>query len=150
MVDRLMAQTDLPDALRQLLHSSQRMSTPGWFFLGVLFLPLFNFIFVYLNAAVTHAFALMLGQSRRGFPATFAACTYAFAPLVLAAVPGCGGLVGILWLIVLTGVGLKQTHGIKPAGAAAAVLAPYLILCCFGCVSVAMLGAALRNMMGQQ
>ena len=36
--------------------------------------PLFSYIFIYLNAAVTHAFALLLGQSKRGFPATFAAC----------------------------------------------------------------------------
>jgi hypothetical protein len=125
------------------------MSTSaGGFLLGVLLLPLLNFIFVYLNAGVTHLFALMLGQSKRGFPATFAACTYSFAPLILLAVPGCGAVVAILWLIVLTGVGLKVTHGIKPGGAAATVLAPYAILCCFGCASVAMLGAVLRKAFG--
>ena len=146
--DRMVGQMEMPDAFRQLLHQSQRYSSPGMVLLGLLLFPLVNFIFVYLNAAITHGFALVLGQSRRGFAATFAACTYSWAPLVLLAIPGCGGIIGVLWLIVLTGVGLKVTHGIKPAGAAAAVLTPYLILCCFGCASIAMLGAALRNMIG--
>jgi hypothetical protein len=146
---RMLSQQDMPDFLRDLLKTSQSMSSsPGGFLLGVLLLPLFNFLFVYLNAGVTHLFALLLGQSKRGFSATFAACTYSFAPLVLLAVPGCGGIVALLWLIVLTGVGLKVTHGIKPGGAAATVLAPYAVFCCLGCVSAVVLGAALRNMLG--
>ena len=38
---------------------------------------------LYANAAVTHVFALLLGQNKRGFAATFTACAYAFAPLAL-------------------------------------------------------------------
>jgi len=87
--------------------------------------PLFSFLFIYLNAAVTHGFALLLGQSKRGFPATFAACAYACAPLVLLAVPACGSIVGVVWLVVLTGIGLKETHRISTGGAAATVLTPY-------------------------
>jgi len=150
LVDRLAAQAQMPDSFRQMLHTTKQMNSPGWFVVSILLLPLVNFVFVYLNAAVTHAFALLLGQSKRGFAATFAACTYSWAPLVLLAVPGCGFIVGIVWLIVLTGVGLKVTHGIKPAGAAASVLAPYVIICCFACVSVALLGAALRNILEQR
>ncbi len=149
LFDRVVSQSEMPDAFRQALQTSQRMNSPGWFVAFVLFLPAVNFIVVYLNAAVTHLFALLLGQARRGFAATFAACTYSFAPLVLLAVPGCGAIVGVVWLIVLTGIGLKITHGIKPAGAAAAVLAPYLAICCFACAAGAIAGAALRNAIGR-
>lgn len=147
LLDRMIAQSQMPDSFRQMLQTSQRMNTPGWFVLGVVLLPVVYFLVVYFNAAVTHLFALLLGQSRRGFAATFAACTYSFAPLVLLAVPGCGAIVGVIWLIVLTGIGLRETHGIKPAGAAAAVLAPYLALCCAGCAAGAIIGAALRHAM---
>ena len=149
LMDRLLAQTDMPEPLKQALQTTRAMNTPGWFLVGVLFLPLLNFVFVYLNTAVTHGFALILGQAKRGFPATFAACTYSWAPLVLLAVPGCGFPVAIIWLIVLTGIGLKETHRIKPGGAAASVLAPYAILCCFGCAAVAVLASAMRTAMGQ-
>ena len=146
-VDRLLAQQEMPDGIRQMLHSTQRMSTPGMTLLGLLLFPLVNFVLAYLNAGVTHGFALLLGQSRRGFSATFAACAYAWAPLVLLAVPGCGAPVAIVWLIVLTGIGLKECHGIKPAGAASAVLAPYVLLCCLGCLGGGVLVSTLRNMM---
>jgi hypothetical protein len=112
--------------------------------------PIFAYIFLYLNAAVTHAFALLLGQSKRGFPATFTACAYSCAPLVLLAVPACGSIVGVVWLVVLTGIGLKYTHRISTGGAAAAVLTPYLAICC---LMFALVGAAMmvfRNVMAQQ
>jgi len=67
--------------------------------------------------------ALLAGRAR--VAATFAACAYACAPLVLLAVPACGSIVGVLWVIVLTSIGLKVTHRISTGAAAAAVLAPY-------------------------
>lgn len=108
--------------------------------------PVFTFIFLYLNAAVTHAFALLLGQSKRGFPATFAACAYACAPLVLLAIPACGSIVGVVWLVVLTGIGLKETHRISTGGAAATVATPYIALCCLVFVASAAIALAFRNL----
>ena len=111
--------------------------------------PLFSYIFIYLNAAVTHAFALLLGQSKRGFPATFAACAYACAPLVLLAVPACGSIVGVVWLVVLTGIGLKETHRISTGGATATVLTPYVAICCLIFVAAAAMAMVFRNVMGR-
>lgn len=145
MLDRMMAQQEMPERLRQALQASRQMNTPGWTLVGLLLLPLFNFIFVYLNAAVTHGFAVVLRQSRRGFAATFAACAYSFAPLVLLAIPGCGWVIALIWLVVLTGIGLKEVHRITPAGAAATVLAPYLLACCFSCIGGVVAGAAMRS-----
>jgi hypothetical protein len=99
-------------------------------FLPMIAAPLVALIFTYLNAAVTHGVAALIGQSKRGFPATFAACTYAMAPLALAAVPACGSFIGVLWVIVLTGVGMKVTHRISTGGAMATALTPYLLCCC--------------------
>jgi hypothetical protein len=97
--------------------------------------PVFVFLFTYLNAGITHASAMLIGQAKRGFAASFAAAAYATAPIVLLVIPGCGQFVAPLWAVVLTGVGLKITHGISSERAAASIIAPYIFLCC-GCLAV--------------
>lgn len=145
MLDRMLSRPDLPEALRHWLEGSRQMNTPAATLIGLLFLPVGALVFTYLNAAVTHLFVLVLRQARRGFAGTFAACAYSYAPLVLLAIPGCGFPIAVIWLVVLTGIGLKEIHGIKPAGAAAAVVAPYLLLCCMVCATAMMVGAVLRS-----
>lgn len=116
--------------------------TVGRVLLPILAAPLVWLVVLYLNAAVTHGVAVLIGQSKRGFAATFAACAYSFAPLALCALPTCGSGIGALWLIVLTGVGMKATHRISSGGAAASVLLPYLLCCCLG-VAATVAGAAM-------
>jgi hypothetical protein len=134
---RTIGQMD-PSSLERKLLDTAIDSSPRTILLIVLVSPLLVLVLLYLNAAVTHVAALLLGQAKRGFPATFAACAYGFAPLVLLAVPGCGAPLALVWMAVLTAIGLKETHGISSAGAAAAVLAPCLFICCSACA----LGAA--------
>jgi hypothetical protein len=132
----------------EMLKAAALADSPRWFAALLLVLPLLVLVFLYANAAVTHFFALIMGQAKRGFAATFAACAYASAPLVLLAVPGCGSIVGIVWLVVLTGVGLKQTHRISPGGAAGVTLAPYLLICCLGVVASIATAMRMGQMMG--
>jgi hypothetical protein len=111
--------------------------------------PLVGLVFILLNAAVTHLCALLFGQNRRGFAATFAACAYAMAPTALCAIPACGSIIATVWVIVLTGVGLKRMHGITSGGATAATLGPYLVFCCLGCgVFAIMLSAGASAIVG--
>jgi hypothetical protein len=104
-------------------------------------------VFVYASAGVTHLFAVILGQNRRGFPATFAAVAYAFAPFALVALPGCGFPIAIVWCVVLTGIGLKTTHGISTGGAVATALMPYFLFCCALCGVAILLGLATAQAM---
>jgi hypothetical protein len=100
---------------------------------------------LYLNALVTHGIALLLRQSKRGFPATLAASAYSFAPFVLVAIPACGSTIAVVWVAVLTGIGLKQLHGMGTGGATASVLLPYLVLCCATCgLGVMLAGTMMR------
>jgi Yip1 domain len=133
-------------AYSQKLAASTPETSPRAAALLMLCTPLIVLVFVYLNAAVTHGAAALLGQARRGFAATFAACAYACAPLVLLALPACGSFVGLVWTVVLTGIGLQETHRMPTRSAAAAVLAPYALLCCGAC-ALGVLGgmAALRG-----
>ena len=134
--------------LLQKLAAAGHGNSPRTTVLVALLAPLLVVVGLYVNAAVTHLAAVLLGQAKRGFAATFAACAYACAPLVLLAIPGCGGIVGAVWTAVLTGVGLKETHRIQPGGAAAAVLAPYALLCCAAC-ALTMLGGVVAGAVPQ-
>ena len=134
-----------PDVQRIIDQMLQRTS-PAGLLATVLLTPLLTLVFLYVNAALTHAVAALMGQAKRGFPATFAACAYACAPMVFLAVPGCGSIVAILWTIVLTSIGIKVTHRISSGAAAAAVLAPYLLLCCVGFLAAGSFAMAWRRM----
>jgi len=149
LVESMSRDRDLGPMLRRMIDVQTQASSPGWVVALVVLTPLFSLVFLYLNAAVTHGVAALLGQARRGFPATFAACAYACAPLALLAVPACGSIVGVLWLIVLTAIGMKITHRISAGGAAASVLAPYLVLCCVLFVAFGAMALALRGALGQ-
>jgi hypothetical protein len=139
----------IPPLARQMLETQNKLNTPGMTVALTLFTPVASFLLLYLNAAVTHLFALLLGQAKRGFSATFAACAYACAPLVLMAIPGCGSLIASVWLIVLTGIGLKETHRITPGGAAASVLGPYALFCCLILAATFTLAMTMKQSMGQ-
>lgn len=121
------------------------MSSWAGTFTLILLSPLAALLTVYLTAGITHLFALLLRQGRRGFPATFAAVAYAFAPWVFLAVPGCGGAIAAVWCVVLTSIGLQRAHGITPGGAVATVLAPYLLVCCASCATSVLIGIALSR-----
>jgi hypothetical protein len=149
MIEAMSRQREIPPMLRRMIDVQGQASSPGWFAALLVLTPLVTVILLYLNAAITHAFALLLGQAKRGFAATFAACAYACAPLVLFAVPACGSIVGILWLIVLTAVGMKVTHRISSGAAAATALAPYLVLCCASFVAFSAMALAFRSALGQ-
>jgi hypothetical protein len=133
-----------------MIDAQTQVSSWGWVIALSLFTPVFSLVLLYLNAFVTHAVALLLGQSKRGFPATFAACAYSCAPLVLLAVPACGSIISLVWLVVLTGIGMKETHRISTGGAAATVLAPYAIFCCLILAAAMAMAMTMRNVMGQR
>jgi hypothetical protein len=139
---------NLPPSLRQMVEAQMEPTAPGSVIGLALFTPAFAFVLLYVNAAVTHAVAALLGQARRGFAATFAACAYACAPLVLLAVPACGSIVAVIWVIALTGIGMKVVHRASSVGAAASVLVPYLLLCCLGFLAFGTVMMTLRKATG--
>jgi hypothetical protein len=145
-LQRMTGGRPLPPAVEKLLLDANSGS-PALLLLSALLSPVFALAFVYASAGVTHLFAVLFGQNRRGFPATFAAVAYAFAPFVLIALPGCGWLIAIVWSVVLTGIGMKATHGISTGGAVATVLVPYLVLCCAVCGLAILSGIALAQAM---
>jgi hypothetical protein len=139
----------LPSWFQALVTRSTEPESIGTTIAVAALAPVMVFLGTYVNAAVTHASAMITGQAKRGFAATFTAVAYGTAPMVLLIIPGCGGLIALVWMIVLIAVGMRVTHGISTGGAAAAVLAPYLFLCCGTCLlTVAAVAIFGRSMVG--
>ncbi len=70
----------------------------------------------------------LTGGQGMGAEATFRVLCYSAAPLILGVIPFFGPLVGGLWSIGLTVIGLKEAHRTRGSAAMFAVLVPILML----------------------
>jgi hypothetical protein len=106
--------------------------------------PLFIVIGLFVSAGIFHLVLLALGGAERGFEATFRVASYSQAASIFNIIPGCGGLVGLVYTLVLLVIGLSEAHGISRGKAAAAVLVPFVLICCCcaGLVGVGAFGLA--------
>ncbi|HSN90306.1 MAG TPA: YIP1 family protein [Anaeromyxobacteraceae bacterium] len=120
-----------------------------WLFSGsgllaqLLTTPILALVSVYLGAGVTHLLLLLFRGAQRGFPATLTAAGYASGLGLLSAVPGCGGIVAMVWSAVVFIIGLGATQRCGTGKAAAAVLLPVLLLCacCAGVLALVVAAA---------
>jgi len=86
--------------------------------------PIFGLVNVLLSAGLYHLGIRLATERNAGLTATFRATAYGFAPLLLAAVPFIGHLVGGLWSILLQIVALAHVHRVTMSRASVAVLLP--------------------------
>lgn len=107
---------------------SDAMSSSLWGFVAFLFSPVTIAVLVLVKAAIIHVVLMLVGGNRLGFEATFRVSAYTEATAILALVPFCGSLVGALWSLAVTIIGLYSIHETDPWKAVVAVLAP-MILC---------------------
>jgi hypothetical protein len=94
--------------------------------------PLVSLVALYLGAGVVHLLLMLFRGAQRGFGATLTAAGYASGLGLLSAVPGCGGLVAMVWSAVVFVIGLGATQRCGTGKAAAAVLLPVVLVCACG------------------
>jgi hypothetical protein len=95
-----------------------------------IFSPLLVSAAVLLSSGIIHLCLSAVAGNRLGFEATFRVIAYAHATAVLALVPFCGDVVGALWSIGITVVGLYKIHETEPWRAVVAVVLPVAL--CLG------------------
>jgi hypothetical protein len=105
---------------------------------NLLFGPVFIVIGLFIGAGLFHLMLLAFGGASRGFEATFRVAAFSQAASIFNVIPGCGGLIGLVYTLVLLTIGLSEAHQIGRGKAAAAVLVPFFVICCC-CVGVIML-----------
>ncbi len=111
---------------------------------GLFLTPVFVVVFLLVVAGAVHvAVKLVSSQPDAGFEATFRAVAYGSAGSILSLVPVCGDLIGTVWGLVITLIGVRELHGMNTGQALIAVLAPLLLCCCgFGAFMVMVAGMA--------
>ena len=129
---QVLVEDDFSDAMRSSL----------WGFVAFLFSPVTIAVLVLVKAAIIHVVLMLVGGNRLGFEATFRVAAYTEATAILALVPFCGSLVGALWSLAVTIIGLYSIHESEPWKAVVSVLAP-MILCLMatgGAITMLVLG----------
>ena len=90
-------------------------------------------------AAILHLFCMLFGVAKNGYFATLRVLAYAGATSIVGLLP-CLGVVASLYSLVLVVLGLSSVQESSLGRAAAAVLAPLVLVCCCA-AGVAILGA---------
>jgi len=109
--------------------------------------PLVSLVAIYLFAGIVHLFLLLFRGAGRGFDATLTAVGYAAGLYLFQVLPLCGGLIALVWALVVAIAGIGETQRCGTGKAAAATLAPFLLLVCCAC-GVGMLIAAAASRSG--
>lgn len=81
-----------------------------------------------LSAAVVHGLLALFDGARHSFGTTIRVFCYAYSPMIFAVVPLLGALVGSLWMLVLSIIGLREAHRTEGWKAAVAVILPFVLL----------------------
>jgi len=103
--------------------------------IGVVTMPIFVAIGLFLYAGITHVMLMVLGGARFGFETTFRVICYASgATNLFSAIPFVGNYLVLILQIVYSIIGIAEAHEISGLKATAAVLIPVAV--CIGVSAV--------------
>lgn len=120
----------------------------------IVVVPVVTVIGVFIISAILHLMLLLVGgveSSGAGFEGTLRVVSYSNVGQLGNLVPVIGGLISLVWTVVLLVIGLTRLHGTSEGKAIAAVLLP-VALCCvcgFAAVMLGLGGAVLGGLSSQ-
>jgi hypothetical protein len=139
LLRRLPAGAVDPDAV---MSTMQRATLRGALAQAVI-TPIAGLVGIYVLAAIVHVLLLAVRGGPRGFSGTLTVVSYAFGLFLLEALPMCGGVVALVWLVVVLIVGVAEAQRCGMGRAGFAVLTPALLFCACMCASAGLLAAQL-------
>ncbi len=120
------------DTLSDLLATLLGANAAILLFLGITALcPLFLLITIIVASAILHVLLALVRGGKSGFQATFRVVSFAQSAQLWGLIPIVGSLIGLLWLMVVLIIGLREIHEtsyLKVAVAFAIALALLLAL----------------------
>lgn len=123
--------------------------TVGWGLLMVVLAPLFVVIGVFIAAAILHLMLLIVGGATSGFEATVRVVCYTQTAQLAGIIPLCGGIVALIWTVILYVTGFSIAHRTTQGKAIVAVLLP-IVLCCVMGVIFALVAGGLAALISSQ
>ena len=123
----------------------------GFGFIAIFIItPIFTVIGIFIGGAILHLMLMLvsgIGESDAGFEGSLRAVAYGSSVGQLAQiVPFFGGIVSMVWTVVLLVIGAMRLHGTSQGKAVAAVLLP-VVLCC-ACAAAMFFFGAFAAIMG--
>ncbi len=93
------------------------------------FTPFLIVVGLFLSSGILHLFLMMVKGAKGGYEATFRVVAYGYSANIFLIIPFCGGLLAVVWAIVLYIIGLKEAHETTGGKAAFAVFFPVIVCC---------------------
>lgn len=141
----------LPPEMRDQIGPMLAGSAVG-FIVTVILAPVLVTVGLFIWSGIVHLFLMLVGgtgNSTAGFEGTFRAASYAQVASLAQIVPILGGLIALVWGIILQAIGLATLHKTSQGKAAAAVLLPLVLCCVCAGVVVALVGASVIAALSQ-
>jgi len=111
-------------------HDALASQTPGSLVYGLIFTPVVLVIVMFIGTGINHLCLMIVGGANRSFEVTFRALAFAIGTSsLLLLLPGCGGLIYMVWASVLSIIALKQAHDCATWKAVLGVLLPFIVCC---------------------
>ena len=105
--------------------------TGAWAVGLVIMAPILVIIGVFIGAAILHLMLMIVGGANNGFEATVRVVCYAQTAQLAGIIPFCGGLISMVWAIILYVFGLATAHRTTQGKAVLAVVLPVVLCCAF-------------------
>ena len=98
-------------------------------------LPFQGAIAIFIGSAIIHLCLMIVGGNNNGYKTTFRAIAYSYSGYLFGIIPFIGLLIGGIYTIILTIIGVREGHGISTGKAVLAVLLPVIVI--FGLIIIA-------------
>lgn len=123
----------------------------GGFVAAVILAPAIAAVILFVMAGIRHLLIILIvGAENAGFEATRRVQAYTFATRLFWWIPILGTVVGFIYGLVLSVVGLREVHGTTTGKAALVVLIPVAVLLLLLAILALLLGAAIFTILQQQ
>lgn len=131
-----------------VLFNKFGLGASSFVIVDLIFTPVKVAIGLFILGGILHLCLMLFGGASRPFETTFRVTGYTVgASYLFCVVPVCGGLVALVYLIVLATIGLARTHQTTTGKALMAVLAPFILCCVFAGLVGLLLGGAIAEYM---
>ncbi len=93
----------------------------------IIFVSLAIIFYLFLWSLMMHVCLMIVGGNKKGFQTTFRAIFYAFSGILFAIIPFIGIVIGVIYFLILTIIGLRESHATSTGKAVLAFFLPLIV-----------------------
>lgn len=97
-------------------------------------LPFQEAIAIFIGSTILHLCLILVRGNHHGYKTTFRAVAYSYSGYLFGIIPIIGIFIGVIYVLILTIIGMKEGHEISTGKAVLAVLLPIIVI--FGIITL--------------